>query len=51
VEVRGIDPDSLELYEMYFSNPNKGGDTIVELHLSDDQSVLYITFETPEGKK
>ena len=49
VEVRGIEPDNKELYEMYFSNPKKGGDTIVDLQLSEDCSVLYIEFETPEG--
>lgn len=53
VEVQGVDPDpdKLELYEMYFSNPKRGGDTIVDIHLSeDDDAVLCITFETPEGK-
>lgn len=48
VEVRGFDPVQRELYEFYFSNPRKGGDNIVELTLSDDNTVMFITFETPE---
>ncbi|XP_076464939.1 protein mono-ADP-ribosyltransferase PARP14-like [Babylonia areolata] len=48
VEVRGFDPAQTELYEMYFSNPKKGGDTIVELSLNEDNTVMFITFETPE---
>ena len=50
VEVRGFDPAKTELYEMYFANPRKGGDNIVDLHLSEDQAIMYITFETPDGE-
>lgn len=46
--VRGFDPDKRDLYEMYFSTPRRGGDTIVDLRISEDQTAMYITFETPE---
>ncbi|KAL8567911.1 hypothetical protein ACOMHN_059033 [Nucella lapillus] len=48
VEVRGFDPEETELYDIYFSNPKKGGDTVVDLSLSEDKTVMLITFETPE---
>ena len=50
VEVRGFDPAKIDLYEMYFSNPRKGGDNITDLSVNEDQTVMYITFETPEGE-
>ena len=50
VEVRGVDPAKIDLYEMYFSNPRKGGDNIADLSMNEDQTVMYITFETPEGE-
>ncbi|XP_076460377.1 protein mono-ADP-ribosyltransferase PARP14-like [Babylonia areolata] len=48
VLVRGFNPSKRDLYEMYFSNPRKGGDVIVDLRFSDDETAMYITFETPE---
>ena len=50
VEMRGINPDFQDMYELYFSNPDKGGGHIQNSELSDDGSVLYITFICPEGK-
>ena len=50
VQVRGFDPAKTDLYEMYFSNPRKGGDSIVDLYMNEDQTVMTITFDTPEGE-
>ncbi|KAL8607984.1 hypothetical protein ACOMHN_005539 [Nucella lapillus] len=46
--VQGFDPTKGDLYELYFSNPRRGGDAIVELRISEDGQNMYITFESPE---
>ncbi|KAL8558417.1 hypothetical protein ACOMHN_064764 [Nucella lapillus] len=48
VEVRRFHPAKTELYRIYFSSQKHGGGTVVDLSLSDDQTVMYIMFETPE---
>lgn len=49
VQVCGIDPLCQDLYQLYFENPLKGGGTIKRLWLKEDNSVMYITFDSAEG--
>lgn len=50
LEVRGFDPQNLELYQLYFENPRKVAGTVTNFQVSEDNDVIYITFQTPEGK-
>lgn len=49
VQVKGFNPNKLKLYETFFSSSKRGG-TIVDMSVRDEESILLITFETPEGK-
>lgn len=49
VEISGGDVKYLEVYTLYFENPNNGGGPISKIWHDKQKEKLYITFEDAAG--